>query len=364
MLTMTVAVWLGSTKLHYIFEMMTCFGIPLHFGLIQLFLAIPAIVMFSLPAAVLLASVLVLGVENRKELLYLRASGISFFRLIKMPILIGLLTTLLYIALAQFVVPSALQTSSKLWLLGLYKSELPLGQTSLTRAKLLADGSAEQVLFVGNYVGDQLKDIIFLEFQKQAGVKVTHAPTGLWWRGKWILKGGTTYELSNATSNRTFKFEKLVLPNAKDLTEALKEHAVPPKKLPFLQLSQYLKTTKLHAKERRLLEGSLWDQIFTPLACLGMIFAGATSAIGTTRSAVMKIAFPGFTIVAYYFFKSTVDALVENSRLDPILGAVLPTLALGAIAVIYLALRCGELKPSFKISSKSARQKTAQAASG
>lgn len=344
LLTMVVAVWLGSDKLQYIFEMMTLYGIPLHFGMIQLFLAIPEILMHSLPAAVLLASVVVLGMGMRKELLYLRVCGYSFARIIRTPLLIGLLASVLYFALAQFVVPTATESSSKLWLLGLYKSELPLGQSCLTREQQSADGKTKQILYVGHYTGDRLKNIVLIEPERKAAMKITHAPHGVWWRGKWILKDGTTFNLTNETSNQVFKFEKLVVPSMKDLTEALKANATRPTKLPLVKLTKYHNTPGLTAHQHDLLDGSFWDQILTPLACLCMIIAGATAAVGTGRNQALKIVFPAVTIIAYYFLKSSVSALVENARIDPTLGGCLPTATLAIVTTIYLMCACGDFR--------------------
>lgn len=342
------AVWLGSDKLQYIFEMMTLYGIPLHFGMTQLFLAVPEIIMYSLPAAVLLASVIVLGMGMRKEFLYLRVCGISFARIIRTPLLIGLLASFVYFALAQFVVPTATESAAKLWLLGLYKSELPLGQSCLTREQVSADGKVKQILYVGRYKGDQLKNVVLIEPQNGTVMKITHAPHGLWWRGKWILQDGTTYNLTNETTNQVFKFQKLVVPSMKDLTEALKANKTRPTKLPLVKLTQYHNTPGLTAHQHDLLDGSFWEQILTPLACLCMIIVGATVAVSTGRNQAIKIIFPAVAFITYYFFKSSVAALVENARLDPTFGGCLPTVALAVVSTLYLICISGDLNlPQF-----------------
>ncbi len=348
LLTMVVAVWLGSDKLQYIFEMMTIFGIPLHFGMLQLFLAIPEIIMYSLPAAVLLASVVVMGMSMRKELLYLRVCGYSFARIIRTPLLIGLLASIAYFALAQYIVPTATESAGKLWLLGLYKSELPLGQTCLTREQMGKDGKAKQILYVGNYKGDQLKNVVLIEPQDKTVMKITHAPNGLWWRGKWILQDGTTYNLQSETQNQVFKFQKLVVPSMKDLTAELNANRTRPTKLPLVKLTAYHNTPGLTAHQHDLLDGSFWDQILTPLACFCMVVAGATAAVGTSRNQALKVVFPVVTIVAYYFFKSSISALVENARMDPTVGGCLPTVTLALVTTIYLTIVCGDFRlPEF-----------------
>jgi len=126
-------VWFGADQLKTIFNLVMRAGVPWNMAFAILGLHLPEIIVLTIPIGVLLGTLLVFNrLSGDSEIIALRTSGISFYRIMVAPLVFGCITSLVSFAINEAIVPVANRTSKKLEFLALYKSELPAGQANFT----------------------------------------------------------------------------------------------------------------------------------------------------------------------------------------------------------------------------------------
>ncbi|MGH9549023.1 MAG: LptF/LptG family permease, partial [Terriglobales bacterium] len=115
-------VWFGADQLRTIFNLIMRSGVPWNMAFMILGLHLPEIIVLTIPIGVLLGTLLVFNrLSGDSEIIALRTSGISFYRIMVAPLLFGLMTSFVSFVINETVVPAANRTSKKLEFLALYK---------------------------------------------------------------------------------------------------------------------------------------------------------------------------------------------------------------------------------------------------
>ncbi len=344
LLVVVVGVWVGSSTLQYIFAMMADFGIPFYYSWILLILRIPSIIASALPATILLCTVVVLGLNRQGELTYLRSAGISVFRIIAAPLVLACSLTLLSYALSEFVAPVAAVASKRIIFLGMYKGVSPYG-INCSMAPHFRDGEIEKVMYFGRPDSGAFASIVVLDFQKKGATGVTCAPSAKWWHGCWVLKNGTTHELSNNTfDHRKLKFQRLVIPGTRDDVDvSAMVSALPPREMGIVELQQHLRSSMPeHERTKSLVR--LYDKFFAPLSCICMLLAGSIVMFRKRRDPILQTLFPASILIAYYFLRAAMMGLAENGRIEPMIATAIPTIVTGTFSILVLLILSGELR--------------------
>src|SRR5579884_1245900 len=121
-------VWFGADQLKQIFNLIMRSGVPLNLAFMIIGLHLPEIIVLTIPIGVLLGTLLVFNrMSGDSEIIALRTSGVSFYRIMVAPMLFGLVTSLVSFGINELIVPAANRSSKRLEFLALYKSELPTG---------------------------------------------------------------------------------------------------------------------------------------------------------------------------------------------------------------------------------------------
>src|SRR5207249_2089556 len=126
-------VWFGADQLKVIFNLIMKAGVPINMAFMILGLHLPEIIVMTIPIGVLLGTLLVFNrLSSDSEIIALRTSGVSFYRIMAAPLMFGLLTSFVSFGINEYVVPLANKTSKKLEFVALYKSEMPMAQANFT----------------------------------------------------------------------------------------------------------------------------------------------------------------------------------------------------------------------------------------
>lgn len=332
-------VWFGADQLKTIFNLIMKSGVPLDMAFEIIGLHLPEIIVLTIPIGVLLGTLLVFNrLSGDSEIIALRTSGISFYRIMVAPLLFGVLTSVASFGINEYVVPVANRTSKKLEFLALYKQTLPEGTANFTYMERGKDLTLSRVYYIGLADKTSINNVIILDFTRDKLVQIISAAHGLWNHGEWILEKGRTYVLAGDSDiTRILKFDTLVIPGVKNAQEALKMNEIPPKDMSIGELSAYMDNMKKSNVIPRDLLVRYYQKFSQPLACLIVALAGAPLGLLARRSrSNLGLVYSAAVVFLYYVLQSSSGALGDSGRLDPLVAAWLPNIVIGAIGFTIL----------------------------
>lgn len=332
-------VWFGADQLKTIFNLIMRAGVPWNMAFMILGLHLPEIIVITIPIGVLLGTLLVFNrLSGDSEIIALRTSGISFYRIMVAPLLFGILTSLVSFGINEAVVPAANRTSKRLEFVALYKSELPNGQANFTYMERGQNMSLSRVFYIGYYDGKAVTNVIILDFTRNKLVQIIAAASGIFNHGEWTLQNGRTYVLSGTSDiTRILQFDKLVLPGNKNAQAALDTRKVSPKDMNMFELWNYIQILKQANAITPDLLVRFYQKFSQPLACLIVALAGAPlGLLGRRSRSNIGLVYSAIIVFLYYVLQSSSGALGEAGRLEPIVAAWLPNTVIGSLGLIIL----------------------------
>ncbi len=332
-------VWFGADQLKTIFNLIMKAGVPLNLAMMIIGLHLPAIIVMTIPIGVLLGTLLVFNrMSGDSEIIALRTSGVSFYRIMVAPLMFGIITSIVSFGINEYVVPIANRTSKKLEFVALYKSEMPAGSANFTYMERGKDMALNRVFYIGHHDGQSIHNIIILDFTRAKLVQIVSAATGKWNHGEWILEKGRTYALAGDSDiTRIMQFDKLNMPGVKNAQAALETQKVAPKDMSMIELWNYMEVLKASNALGNDLLVRFHQKLSQPLACLIVALAGAPLGLLARRSrSNIGLVYSAAVVFAYYVLVSTSGALGESGRLDPMLAAWLPNIVIGSVGLLIL----------------------------
>jgi lipopolysaccharide export system permease protein len=303
---------------------------------------LPEIIVITIPIGVLLGTLIVFNrLSSDSEIIAMRTSGISFYRIMVAPLLFGIFTSIVSFGINETIVPVANRTSKKLEFLALYKSELPSGQTNFTYMERDANMSLSRIFYIGYYDKNNLQNVIILDFTRDKMVQIICAATGLFNHGEWELEKGRTYVLAADNDiTRILQFSKLVIPGVKNAQSALEAGHVTPKDMNMTELYNYINILRSSNAVDKSLLVRFYQKFSQPLACLIVALAGAPlGLLGRRSRSNVGLIYSAVVVFLYYVLQSSSGALGEAGRIDPVVAAWLPNIVIGILGVAILYIR-------------------------
>jgi len=332
-------VWFGADQLKTIFNLIMRAGVPINMAFTILGLHLPEIIVMTIPIGVLLGTLLVFNrLSSDSEIIAMRTSGVSFYRIMVAPLLFGLLTSVASFGVNELVVPAANRTSKKLEFLALYKSELPSGQANFTYMERGKDLNLNRVFYIGLCNGKNLYNVIILDFTRDKLVQIISAANGVWNHGEWILSEGRTYVLAGDSDiTRILQFKKLTLPGIQNVQKVMETGKINPKEMNMWELGNYINLLKESNAVSNDLLVRYYQKFSQPLACLIVALAGAPLGLLARRSrSNLGLIYSAVVVFIYYVLQSTSGALGEAGRIPPMMAAWMPNLFVGSLGLIIL----------------------------
>ena len=332
-------VWFGADQLKTIFNLVMRSGVPWNMAFMILGLHLPEIIVITIPIGVLLATLLVFNrLSSDSELIALRTSGISFYRIMVAPLILGVVTSVVSFGINEAIVPAANKTAKKLEFVALYKSELPSGQTNFTYMERGRNMRLSRVFYIGYYDKNFLKNVIILDFTRDKLLQLIAASSGFLDHGEWQLDQGRTYVLGGDSDiTRILQFKKLILPGVKNAQSALDMGHVAPKDMNMMELWHYINILKASNAIDKSLLVRFYQKFSQPLACLIVALAGAPlGLLGRRSRSNLGLIYSAAFVFLYYVLQSSSGALGEAGRIDPALAAWMPNMVIGTLGLIIL----------------------------
>ncbi len=306
---------------------------------IQLFVyKLPAVISLTLPMAILLATILVIGrLSADLEIIALRSAGVSVFRILVPILSIGLIVSLVNIIFNEIVVPQA-NYNSEILLNNLQNTNVSIKE-NINLTQFDDNGMPLRIINVREVESETLKDITIAEYDEGRLTRVIRSEYGNWDSTVgWVFNNGVMHVLLENSSQELMiiNFEKEIINLSLDLLD-FKERKKSYSEMNGQELLTYIKKEKLLGKDINEMLIQYYLKFALPFACLIFTMIGAAVSFQPhRRSSAMGMGLSIIIILTYYIIYSLGLALGINNVIPPILAAWTPNIIIGMISVYLL----------------------------
>lgn len=308
------------------------------YGLKEIFyylaLTSPTVFYELMPASALLGSLFILGaMGNNRELIAMRAAGLSILEIIKAVMLAGAILVLISIVVGEFVAPVAERAArvikvtaqnEQVVIDAKYGLWLREGKKFINVRKIQDDGN--------------LADISIYELDEQHHLRYsTHADKAVFqgdqqWKLERIRQTDISLQQVSATSQNEQIWQSSIAP------DLLKIVVVSPNNLSMYDLAMYIDFLKDNHQKSHEFELAFWGRVVNPLVVLIMLLVSAPFVIGVKRGINVGGRMMIGVVIGMGF--NIIDKIVGHLGLIydlyPPLVAIMPSLTVLALALAAL----------------------------
>jgi lipopolysaccharide export system permease protein len=297
---------------------------------------LPESMFLILPAAVLFATVFSIGTITRhSEITAAKASGISFYRLIR-PIFFGaVLATLVGLALSE-IIPKANAKRIEL----LRESDYQRGNERYNFTYASEQGRVYKIAALA--VDSQIIQGVEIE-RKGTGAAfpsyVIVAKSGKHVPGNgWTLTEGHMHFIPDTLTSYGMTFATLRDRHMTELPQDLTARDKAPQDMGFKELGRLIKTTERSGADANVLKVERMLKITIPVTCLIIVLFGAPLATSTQRGgAAYGVGVSLGTTVIFLMLIQLTKAIGGKGTIDPYFAAWIPSIVFGVAGAILLA---------------------------
>ncbi|HEY8095959.1 MAG TPA: LPS export ABC transporter permease LptG [Methylobacter sp.] len=309
-----------------------------HYGLTEIFyylaLGSPSVFYELMPAAALLGSLFILGaMGNNRELIAMRAAGLSILGIIRAVMVAGAILVVISIAVGEFVAPDAERAAQlikvtaqneQIVMNAKYGLWLREGKKFINVRKVQDDGN--------------LSDISIYELDDQRHLRHSlHADKAIFqgnqqWKLEQIKQSDVSLQQMTASSQAEQTWQSTVAP---DLLEIV---VVNPSNLSMYDLAMYIDFLKGNHQKSQEFELAFWGRVVNPLVVFVMLLVSAPFVIGVKRGVNVGARMMIGVVIGMGF--NIVDKIVGHLgliyELNPPFIAFAPSLTVLALALFAL----------------------------
>ncbi|CAN5520699.1 hypothetical protein BH11CYA1_BH11CYA1_03280 [soil metagenome] len=333
-----LGIFFGTVEFQNVMEMMSKAGMPLQTVLTVMVLQLPTGMAYCLPAGVVVAIMLVLARASRdSEVVALQLLGVPLLRVLAPFLGIGLLASVCCFYVSENIAPQAKDLSRRFFAISANKTERPFANQNEVRLEPTA-GHVEKIMLVGRGKGATVYGFISFDLTKAPMVKLICANTAEWKNYSWTLRDGRLFELFNGDAPAVqIQFAQMQMPAIADPAELMDSGNRSTLEYTRSELQTMIANGKrLNIPVPPYLRFQYYRRYTHPLSCFFLSMAAAPMVLMRKRKGRdFSMLYCGLTIAAFFFGQEIAMGLVVNDRLDPLLGACLPT---GTLAFLGLSL--------------------------
>ena len=280
------------------------------------------------PMAALLGSLIGMGMlAANSELIAMRASGMSIWRIVRSVMQVGVLMLLVAVVVGEVVAPVAEQYGQQLRATATRKGVSFLGSHGLWVRDANLYVNARKVL-----ANERLADLTIYEFDEQKRLKVTTRATQAQYRdGEWVLhdvhQSGFADEGVVASHTDQVAWPSLLTP------ELLGIVVLKPENMSARDIGQFVDYLEDNGLDAQQYHYAFWGRFMTPLSAMIMLFISVPFVFGGLRSvsAGTRI-FTGVLVgFGFYLVSQIAGQMGQVYGLNPLLATLAPN-------IIFLAL--------------------------
>lgn len=327
-------------------------GLSLYLAMEIFVLKLPEFIVFSFPAAVLLATMMTYSrFSSDSELIALRGCGVSIRRIIAPAIALSLLVTGLTFAFNELITPAANYRAAITLERALISERPPFQERNIFYQEFQNVGDTKEkelkrLFYARRFDGESMQGLTVIDFSQQGLEQIVSAESATWDFGKnlWNFRNGTIYVVSSDGAFRNivkFNDQQIQLPRTPfDLASRSPDDS----EMNIVQANQYLELIRQTGDDKRIrrLEIRIQQKYALPFVCV--VFGLVGSVLGVRPQRTSKATSFGVSVViifGYYLLSFITNALGEVGVLSPVMAAWLPTLV-GLVLGMGLVLRASK----------------------
>ncbi|MBX9693313.1 MAG: LPS export ABC transporter permease LptG [Cyanobacteria bacterium] len=308
------------------------------FGIVQaglfVLLEVPYQVYLFFPVASMLGCLIGLGImANNRELIVMRAAGMSIAQITYSVLKAAMLLILLVTLMGETIIPKLSHFANDM------RMQALSGGQALRTAKGVWLRYQNDFIAIGTISKDNLENVYQFRFNEQHQLSLARTINRITFiDGSWQAYGISETLLSNqktiARHIWTMPWDVVIKPSVLSFTSR------EPDEMSLHELRQYLRMQKKNRQTELIYQQAYWQRIFQPFTTMVMMILAIPFIFGPLRSSTMgskllvgaTVGF-GFHIVNRFF-----GPFSQVFQLPPIMSALGPTL-LFAIIAVYLMKR-------------------------
>ena len=332
------AIFVGSDTLLKIAEYVTKYGASVTSAIKIFILALPSIVVYTFPMAVLLGSLMCFSkLSGSSELIVMRSAGQSFTRL-AMPVFItAFIISIGAVAFNEFVVPWA-NHEYQLVLNVKIKRNMNPGVTDHVVLRDVQDGKIVHLLYARKYdpKAKTLSNITIQEFQDENLVRMENAPRAEWKNGNWVMEDGVIYDLTTEGVDRMMHFSNQVI-NYAESPDKIQKEQKKEEEMTIRELAQQVKAFESAHADTTGLVMEMNRRFSLPLASFIFALVGAPLGVQKQRSS-SSVGF-GISVVIiflYYAVMTFAGALGRGHVIPSALSIWIPNIIAFIMGVLLI----------------------------
>lgn len=320
---------------------MTTMNLPLDIAVQVFFLQLPYYISLALPMSTLLATLILYSrLSTDSELIALRSSGISPYRLVLPAVALSFFITGMSFAFSEAIVPAAKYRATVTLEQALNEDNPKFQESNILSPQFeevkQPDGSKDRILtrlfYASKFNGREMQGLTVLDFSKEGLNQIIAAQSAMWdnKQGTWDFFNGTVYLVAPDGSYRNivkFQQQQLQLPRTPlDLANRKKDWEE--MTVTELREAQDLSAQSGDDKQVRKFDLRIQQKLAIPFICLVFGLVGATLGMRPQRRSGKGASFAISVLIifGYYILLFLCDAMGNLEILAPVVAAWLPNL--------------------------------------
>ena len=333
------SIFIGTNVLFRIAKYIAQYGAPV-LAVVKLFLAsLPEIIHYTLPMSMLLASLLAFGKHSAsREIVAMRAGGISFARLMLPVIFVALIVTAVAFALGEYVVPASRLAYQSILRNEIEREAKPASEQHVV-IKVVSRGELNQLIYARRFdeASGRMEEIVVQDFEKGELARMEMADYAIYVEGRWTLYNGQINELnSDGQISRVITFDKQQLPMLNP-PKQLAANQKKPENMSIGELRQQIGVLKKQFEMTSRLKLELYQRYALPFSVLMCALIGSPLGLQPQRSSSsMGFGLSVVIVLIYYVFLSVCTTLGQSGKIPPLLAAWIPNLIGFSVGAFFI----------------------------
>ena len=288
--------------------------------------SLPGVVTMTIPMSCLLASLLGFGnMSANSELVALKSVGVSFGRIVRPLLIMGVFISILTFALNETVVPLSQRAAANLMRYQIYRQTPPVFKDDIV-IRDVSRGELTRVIYIKEIRprSGLMSDILVMEFEKGRINRMISAPNGNWEDGIWWLYDGQVFDAKpDGRVDALFGFDRQKL--NLDMRPSDIADSSDPDEMSLTELYQTLKNAEKLDNNAGKLRMLLYLRIAVPWASVVLVMVGASVGSRPQRSSSgMGLGLSVVIVFCYYVIMSLCRSLGQANLVPPLVAAWIP----------------------------------------
>lgn len=280
---------------------------------------IPAIVVLTVPIAVLMASLFTVGgLSKSNELLAMKSSGLSLWRISTPLLVLGLVLSAMLLVFAELVVPHTDQERADILS---YEIEKKQADRKTVAYHVYTQGQDHRIFRLERYdiVNRRGWAVLVQAIEDSKVIWTIKADEIQWQDTLWVLRRG---EQRTFESEEWVPFDSLVRPDWTETPEDFSQRDKSPENMGYRELREYIQVMERSGQDASKERFRLQFKLALPFMCFIIIMVGVPIASSPKRAGVaLSFGIAAGIAIVYIFLLRIMESLGNKGDLPPHLAA-------------------------------------------